>query len=168
MVQTSILNLVGKRVAGLAALAGTLIAMQTAWAGSPTPFVMTTEVVFPQGDGTFTVYEPDWICPAGTFHNLESVDNPPVAGAFTVTAVVEYNCDNGSGTFSILLHPQWNNGTQGGGFDLSGPWSLLSGTGAYNKLRGHGRMGFAFIYYDEETDEVFGEEAFTGLVQRNQ
>lgn len=155
-----------KRVSVAAALLSGLLTGPAAWASPPTPFVMTTDIVFPPGSGVFVVHEPAWICPTGTFENLSELDSPPQAGAFVVTGVVRYTCDDGSGTFVIQLHPQWNYGTQGGGFTLSGPWSVLpGGTGAYRKLRGHGTLGFDVTGVDEETGEVFGVESFAGHVQ---
>ena len=172
MARSSVLNIAGKHAVALAALAGALIASPLAWAGPPTPFVMNTEIIFPhpgQAFGTFWVQEPAWICPAGTFLTQKEM-YPPAAGyAFTAIVVVEYTCDDESGTFFIQFHPQWNPGTQGGGYWVSGPWSILSGgTGDYVNLRGHGEMGFNNTGYDPNTGEEFGEETFAGLVQMNQ
>jgi hypothetical protein len=151
-----------------AVLLSALMTASAAWAAPPTPFVMTTYIIFPEGSGTFTIEEPDWICPTGVFENVSEIANPPVAGAFTVTAVVEYTCDDGSGTFHIQAHPQGNPGNFDNDFAVSGPWSILpGGTGAYEKLRGHGEMGFSFLTFDPETGEVTGNETYAGLVSQN-
>lgn len=163
MIRSSLLRCRGTRAAMPAVLLNALITGSTAWAGPPAPFVMTTEIAFPEGSGTFWVQEPDWVCPTGSFENISELVNPPVAGAFTVTAVVEYTCEDGSGVFYIQAHPQGNPGNAGDGFAVSGPWSILpGGTGAYKKLRGHGEMGFTFTTFDPVT----GEETFAGLVTR--
>ena len=165
MVRSAALNFIGNRAARLAAIAGFLVAAPAAWADPPTPFVMTTEISFPAGNGVFYVQEPSWICPTGVFENLRELATPPTSrGAFTVTAVVKYTCADGSGTFITQPHPQGNYGNYGNGFAVSGPWSFLpGGTGDYTNLRGHGEMGFNFITFDPVT----GTETFVGLVQSN-
>ena len=170
MARSSVLNIVGKHAVALAALAGALILAPAVWAGPPTPFVMNTDIIFPPDDpayGTFSVLEPAWICPTGTFQTQKALF---AAGGWGLSALVvaEYTCDDESGTFFIQYHPQWNPAAQVGGYDVSGPWSILpGGTGKYVNLRGHGEMGFAYIDYDPDTGEEYGEEAFAGLVQMN-
>lgn len=164
MIRSSLQSCSSIRAAMLAVLLSALMPGWSVWAGSPTPFVMTTEVAFPEGSGTFWVQEPEWLCPTGSFETVSALFNPPGAGAFTVTAVVEYTCEDGSGTFYIQLHPQGNPGNFGNDFAVSGPWSIRpGGTGAYRKLRGHGEMGFSFITFDPVT----GNETIVGLVSLN-
>ena len=170
MTRSTALNFIVKQAVALAALAGALVVAPATWAGPPTTFVMNTEITFPPNDlahGTFWVQEPAWICETGTFQSRKEI-YPPSGGAFTAIALTEYRCDDGSGTFFIQFHPQWNPGTQGGGYWVTGPWSIMpGGTGDYVNLRGHGEMGFDNTGYDEGTGETFGEETFAGLVQRN-
>ena len=156
----------GKNATILGALLGSLLVGSVAWAEQPVPFIMTTEIVFPQGSGVFLVHEPAWICPSGTFETLSGSETPPQAGAFVAKAIVEYTCDNGSGSFRLRVHPQVNYGTQGNGFVVSGPWTARpGGTGDYTDLRGQGTLGFDFTGFDDNTGEVFGVESFVGHVQ---
>jgi hypothetical protein len=164
MIRSLFLACSGKQAATLAVLFSTLMNATAVWADPPAPFIMITEISFPEGSGTFAVQEPEWICPTGTFVTISVVSNPPVPGAFSVTAVAEYTCDDGSGTFYIQAHPQYNPGNAGDGFAVSGPWSILAGgTGDYEKLRGHGEMGF-----NHTNDPDFdGNETYAGLVSLN-
>lgn len=167
MARSLVLSFVGKQAVALAALAGALVTAPALWAGPPAPFSMHTEIVFPPEGlayGEFWVEEPSWICPTGTFQSRKEM-YPPAAGyAFTALAVTEYTCADESGTFLIQFHPQWNPGTQGGEYWVTGPWSLLpGGTGKYAKLRGSGKMGFV----GDDSGEDVGQEYFAGLVQMN-
>jgi hypothetical protein len=110
----------------------------TAYAQDPT---IVTDITFDQGApfGTFTADAP--LCPSGTF-----VDEFVGGGgafnsgrvfyhAFTIRKV--FTCANGSGTFTILFHPQLNPGTPAG-CEEAGPFAVVGGTGAFAKLRGQG------------------------------
>ena len=95
----------------LVALAALMLAAApAAYAQEPT---ITTDITFPEeGEpfGTFTATEP--LCPSGTFVD-EFVGGGGAFGsgkffysAFTVRK--HFTCDDGSGTFTILFHPQFN------------------------------------------------------------
>jgi hypothetical protein len=119
-------------LAALAALA--LAVVPAAYAQEPT---ITTAITFPEGGeplGTFTATEP--LCPSGTF-----VDEFVAGGggilyhAFSVRKI--FTCDDGSGTFTILFHPQFSPTTPSS-CQEAGPFSVVGGTGDYATLSGHG------------------------------
>jgi hypothetical protein len=56
--------------------------------------------------------------------------------AFTIRK--HFTCDDGSGTFMILFHPQFNPRTSAS-CDQAGPFAVVGrGTGDYTRLNGHG------------------------------
>jgi hypothetical protein len=103
---------------------------------------IVTDIIFPEeGEpfGTFTAAAP--LCPSGTF-----VDEFVGGGgafrsghvfyhAFTVRKT--FTCADSSGTFTILFHPQFSPATPAG-CEEAGPFTVVGGTGAYARLRGHG------------------------------
>jgi hypothetical protein len=125
----------------LVALAALMLAAApAAYAQEPT---ITTDITFPEeGEpfGTFTATEP--LCPSGTFVD-EFVGGGGAFGsgkffysAFTVRK--HFTCDDGSGTFTILFHPQFNPMTSAS-CDQAGPFGVVGrGTGDYTRLSGHG------------------------------
>ena len=143
----------------LVALAALMLAAApAAHAQEPT---ITTSITFPEeGEpfGTFTANEP--LCPSGTF-----VDEFVGGGgafrsdrffysAFTIRKVL--TCDDGSGTFTILFHPQLNPTTPESCLQ-AGPFAVVGGTGDYARLSGHG--DFCLFGTGENT----GIETFTGV-----
>ena len=143
----------------LVALAALMLAAApAAYAQEPT---ITTNITFPEeGEpfGTFTANEP--LCPSGTF-----VDEFVGGGgafrsdrffysAFTIRKV--FTCDDGSGTFTILFHPQLNPTTPESCLQ-AGPFAVVGGTGDYATLSGHG--DFCLFGTGENT----GIETFTGV-----
>jgi hypothetical protein len=143
----------------LVALAALMLAAApAAYAQEPT---ITTNITFPEeGEpfGTFTANEP--LCPSGTF-----VDEFVGGGgafrsdrffysAFTIRKVL--TCDDGSGTFTILFHPQLNPTTPESCLQ-AGPFAVVGGTGDYATLSGHGH----FCLFG--TGENTGIETFTGV-----
>jgi hypothetical protein len=143
----------------LVALAALMLAAApAAHAQEPT---ITTSITFPEeGEpfGTFTANEP--LCPSGTF-----VDEFVGGGgafrsdrffysAFTIRKVL--TCDDGSGTFTILFHPQLNPTTPESCLQ-AGPFAVVGGTGDYATLSGHG--DFCLFGTGENT----GTETFTGV-----
>jgi len=144
-----------RRLALLAAL-GCLAfaAAPPAYAQEPT---IVTNITFPEeGEpfGTFTASEP--LCPSGTF-----VDQFIGGGGALRSGHVDYNanailktftCADGSGTFTILFHPQFTPATPAG-CDAAGPFTVIGGTGDYARLRGVGN--FCVTFSDEH-------ETFTG------
>jgi hypothetical protein len=110
-----------------------------AYAQAPT---IVTDVTFSEEGviGTFTATAP--LCPSGTFVD-EFVGG---GGAFQsgrpfhgFTVRKTFTCANGSGTFTILFHPQFNPNTAAG-CEEAGPFSVVGGTGAFSQLSGHGRF----------------------------
>jgi hypothetical protein len=110
-----------------------------AYAQDPT---IVTDITFPEeGEpfGTFAATAP--LCPSGTFVD-QFVGG---GGAFrsghvfyhASTVRKTFTCADGSGTFTILFHPQFSPATPEGCFE-AGPFAVVGGTGAYAKLRGHG------------------------------
>jgi hypothetical protein len=123
-------------LAALAALA--LAVLPVAYAQEPT---ITTTITFPEGGepfGAFTANEP--LCPSGTFVDKQlggggAFRNGPFYHAFSVRKT--FTCDDGSGTFTILFHPQFNPATSTS-CEEAGPFSVVGGTGDYVTLSGHG------------------------------
>lgn len=138
-----------------------LTAVSAATASPPAAASITTSIVFPeQGEpfGTFTATEP--LCPSGTFVD-EFVAG---GGAFNANAPAPYHavtvrktftCANGSGTFTILFHPQLNPG-RSSACEESGPFAVVGGTGVFATLSGHGDFCLVPL-----PDVTFAEE-FTG------
>ena len=114
---------------------------------APQAVTITTQVVFnPNTQGTFQASGP--ICSTGTVHFVDEVVASGPA-AFNVNALLEFVCDDNSGTFALRLHPQANARPKDG-FELDGPWSVWGkGTGAYESLSGHGDFG---VVFDWNTD----------------
>jgi hypothetical protein len=143
----------------LVALAALMLAAAPAAHAQDT--TITTNITFPEeGEpfGTFTANEP--LCPSGTF-----VDEFVGGGgafrsdrffysAFTIRKVL--TCDDGSGTFTILFHPQLNPTTPESCLQ-AGPFAVVGGTGDYATLSGHG--DFCLFGTGENT----GIETFTGV-----
>jgi hypothetical protein len=124
-------------IVALAALL--LAAAPAAYAQEPT---ITTDITFPpEGEpfGTFTANEP--LCPSGTFVD-EFVGG---GGAFASGSVFyhaftvrkHFTCADGSGTFTILFHPQFSPATPAS-CEEAGPFAVVGGTGDYTRLRGGG------------------------------
>ena len=142
-------------LAAIACLA--LAAAPSAQAQEPT---IVTDITFPEeGEpfGTFTASAP--LCPSGTF-----VDEFVGGGGAFRSGHVDYGasailktitCTDGSGTFTILFHPQFTPATPGDCGE-AGPFSVVGGTGAYAQLRGHGD----FCVFGDEEDRA--TETFTG------
>ena len=119
---------------------------------------ITTAITFPQEGpfGTFTANEP--LCSSGTF-----IDEFIGGGgafrsgrdfsAFTIRKVL--TCDDGSGTFTIQFHPQFNPTTPAS-CGQAGPFAVVGGTADYARLSGHGD----FCVFG--TGENTAIETFTG------
>ena len=144
----------------LVALAALMLAAAPAAHAQET--TITTAITFPEeGEpfGTFTATEP--LCPSGTF-----VDEFVGGGgdfrsgrfysAFTIRKTL--TCDDGSGTFTIQFHPQFNPTTPES-CDQAGPFAVIGGTGDYATLSGHGD----FCVFG--TGENTATETFTGTFQ---
>src|SRR5215213_4092074 len=142
----------------LVALAALMLAAApAAYAQEPT---ITTDITFPEeGEpfGTFTATEP--LCPSGTFVDEfvggggAFMSDKFFYGASTVRKM--FTCADGSGTFTILFHPQFTPATAGG-CDQAGPFAVIGGTGDYAQLRGQGD----FCVFEAGEDEF--SETFTG------
>jgi hypothetical protein len=111
-----------------------LAAAPAAYAQEPT---ITTDITFPEeGEpfGTFTATEP--LCPSGTFvDEFVAGGGGELYGAITVRKFL--TCDDGSGTFTILFHPQLTPATPPSCLQ-AGPFAVVGGTGDYATLSGHG------------------------------
>ena len=127
-------SLVAAAVACFALVLGGAAHAQTA--------TIVTDITFPEeGEpfGTFTASEP--LCPSGTFVD-EFVGG---GGAFrsghvsyhSSTVRKTFTCADGSGTFTILFHPQFTPATPAG-CEEAGPFAVIGGTGDYANLRGTG------------------------------
>jgi hypothetical protein len=142
----------------LVALAALMLAAApAAHAQEPT---ITTHITFPEEGapfGTFTANEP--LCPSGTFVDEFVGGGGAFASdrffysAFTIRKML--TCNDGSGTFTILFHPQFNPTTPGS-CGQAGPFAVVGGTGDYATLSGQGD----FCVFG--TGENTAIETFTG------
>ena len=117
------------------------LAFATAPPASAQEPTIVTSITFPEGEepfGGFIASDP--LCPSGTFVD-EQVGG---GGAFrsgvfyhSFTVRKHLTCADGSGTFTILFHPQFTPNTPVG-CEEAGRFTVLSGTGAYEQLRGQG------------------------------
>jgi hypothetical protein len=147
-----------RRISFVFALVVCVAAAVAAPAYSQEPTIVTN-ITFPEeGEpfGTFTASEP--LCPSGTFVD-EFVGG---GGAFNSgvfyhgqTVRKTFTCDDGSGTFTILFHPNFSPATPSG-CEEAGPFAVVGGTGAYAGLRGHGE----FCVFPTGEDSF--RETFTG------
>jgi hypothetical protein len=98
------------------------------------------------GDGRF--------CSGGTFRDRHGTEDPaePPYGLVDRT----FRCPGG--TLRIGFTPGVPQGRK-----QSGPWKVVSGTGAFDGLQGGGQMG---IEYDPKTGSSGDSETFTGTVSR--
>lgn len=141
----------------LVALAALMLAAApAAHAQEPT---ITTHITFPEEGapfGTFTANEP--LCPSGTFVDEFVGGGGAFASdkffysAFTIRKML--TCDDGSGTFTILFHPQFNPTTPES-CTQAGPFAVVGGTGDYATLSGYGDF---CVFATDDT----GIETFTG------
>jgi hypothetical protein len=119
----------------LLASACTLLASPAA-AADRSPFTINEQINVVTGETTFTATAP--LCPSGTFADsvISATFNlPQLEGNVLIRTV--YTCADGSGTFTMLKHVflQFNPDFSS---TNTGPVQILSGTGAYADLRGHG------------------------------
>jgi hypothetical protein len=132
-----------------------LAAAPAANAQEPT---IVTDITFPEeGEpfGTFIASAP--LCPSGTFVDEfvgggGNFRGPVFFQSFTI--LKHFTCADGSGTFTILFHPQFTPATPPD-CGQAGPFAVVGGTDAYAKLRGHGD----FCVFGDETGTT---ETFTG------
>jgi hypothetical protein len=132
-----------------------LAAAPSAQAQAPT---IVTDITFPEeGEpfGTFTALDP--LCPSGTFVD-EFVGG---GGAFRsghvdygASAILKtFTCTDGSGTFTILFHPQFTPATPASCLQ-AGPFAVIGGTGDYAELRGQGDFCLVLVG-DDDFNELF-------------
>jgi hypothetical protein len=145
-----------RRISLLLALAGCCLiaAVQPAYAQEPT---IVTTIIFPEeGEpfGTFTAAAP--LCPSGTFVDVFVGGGGAFNSghvfyhAFTVRKTL--TCSDGSGTFTILFHPQFSPATPEG-CEEAGPFAVIGGTGDHEELRGTGE--FCVFPSGEDFHETF-------------
>ena len=129
-----------------------LVGTPSAYAQTPT---IVTDVTFPEEGppfGTFTASDP--LCPSGTF-----VDQFVGGGGgvlyHAATVRKMFTCADGSGTFTILFHPQFTPATPAGCGE-AGPFAVIGGTGDYAQLRGHGDFCNFAVGEDEISETLAG------------
>ncbi len=119
-------------VAGVAAVpaaatppAGTTIWIETQLppdGGAPFgPFTSTGGVICPKGD---------------TIDRRSSSIGSAEDGRLLLFVLKRFTCADGSGTFDLFLVVQLDLDP----FSVFGRWTVVSGTGAYERLRGHGKV----------------------------
>ena len=125
-----------RRIGAAIGVLGALLAAPSA-AAAPPITTITIEVVF-GGDETFTATG-GVVCDSGT-----SVSDPQFAtfggsqnrGVFTFHVVKTLTCDDGSGSFQLLVNAATTRNSPG----TSGGFAAGRGTGAYTGLHGGGRL----------------------------
>lgn len=125
----------------VAALAGSLVAAAASRAAAIPP--ADVEIVSPidltNGTGSFDVVadEGDVLCDAGSVVNLFSLFVGGQSGSHAQILVVhQFTCDDGSGSFLLTLRVKLDFATG----TTTASWSVLDGTGAYEKLHGSGSL----------------------------
>jgi hypothetical protein len=125
--------------------------------GGSEQIVVKTRVEFPKG-GTFhgevlggSSIGDSPFCPGGTFRDQHGTSNPSVPPYGLVDRT--YHCPGGG------LRMGFTPGTPQGQTQ-AGPWKIVSGTGDFEGLQGHGQMK---VTYDSGNDRK-GRETFTGTV----
>jgi hypothetical protein len=118
------------------------------------PILIKTRVNIPTGtvlDGSSIGGSP--FCPGGTFRDKHGTENPSVPPYGLVDRT--FRCRDGS------LRIGFTPGTPQGRTQR-GPWKTVSGTGAYEGMRGGGDLKATF----EPGSNKKGRETFTGKVDR--
>ena len=118
--------------------------------GGSQEIVIKTHLDLPDGevlDGSSIGDAP--FCPGGTFSDKHG--NPEIG---SVDRAME--CPDGTLRFGFSPGEP----TDPAGLTQTGPWTIVSGTGAYEEWRGHGRMEATF----ESDSGTEGAETFTGTV----
>jgi hypothetical protein len=125
-------------LAGVVALATALLAfVPIAVASPPQPVTITVDTTIAEGAVDPFTATGDVICASGEVSNLKSRFVGSQSGTHARIIVVKhFVCDDGSGTFDILVRATLDFAT----FDTVGTWSVLRGTGAYAKLHGTGSL----------------------------
>jgi len=125
----------------VAALAGTVVAAASAPAAAtpPTDVEIVSPIDLTNGTGSFDVIADDGevLCDEGAVVNLFSLFVGGQSGSQAQILVVhEFTCDDGSGSFLLSLRVKLDfiAGT------TTASWSVLDGTGAYERLHGSGSL----------------------------
>ncbi len=118
-------------VVATVAIAGGALVASPAAATAPEP-VQITGPIASDGTGTFTAIGP--VCPSGTNATLLDQVVSRSGKQIQILVVHEFTCDDGSGSFqlSLQVHLVFQP------FSDTFTWTVLSGTGAYEKLHGTG------------------------------
>ena len=115
------------------------------------PILMLTRMKIPTGkilDGSTIGDEP--FCPGGTVKDKHG--DPEEIGA-----LVDRTITCSDGTLRVGFSPQ-----EPVGDTQSGPWKIISGTGAYEEWQGSGQMTMTY----EPGSDTYGNEEYTGTVTR--
>jgi hypothetical protein len=110
-----------------------------AHASPPTDLVIVSPIDIPSGTGSFEVSEDegDLLCDEGSVENRFTQFVGGQSGSHgQILLLHEFTCDDGSGSFALLLRVNLDFTT----FNTTGSWSVLEGTGDYTKLHGSGSI----------------------------
>jgi hypothetical protein len=112
---------------------------------------------FDSGSGTFQA-SGGGLCPSGTTALL-SQETTELRNMFTFELDKVFTCADGSGTFVVHILARWSPCDPAD----RGTWSVVSGTGAYANLSGHGQL--VGTYYPGPCDEAVGiVDAMRGMI----
>ncbi|GAB2635153.1 hypothetical protein [Kribbella swartbergensis] len=121
--------------------------------------ILNTES-FDAGTGTFQA-SGGGLCPSGTTALIRQQITER-RNMFTFDVDKVFTCDDGSGTFVVHILARWSPCDPAD----RGTWSVVSGTGAYADLSGHGQL--VGTYYPGPCDEAVGiVDALRGMVALN-
>jgi hypothetical protein len=120
------------------------------------PITITTRLSIPTGEivrGSSIGDEA--FCSGGTFRDRE-----PGSGAVVKTI----SCNGGR--LTIAFNPRYPQGDPDGGRTQRSAWTVVTGTGRFEGLRGHGSMVVKFAKPSSNGEFTNGRETFTGTVTR--
>jgi hypothetical protein len=121
--------------------------------GTPRPILIKTRVDIPTGRILAgSTVGGSAFCPGGTVMDKHGT---PDIGLVDRTVTCQ------DGTLRLGLNPQLPVGNT-----QSGPWRIISGTGAYDRWRGNGRMTITYDAGETDPHPTRGGEIYTGTVTR--
>jgi hypothetical protein len=122
------------------------------------PITIKTRLSIPSGDvldGSSIGDEA--FCPGGSFRDGES-------GGAVDSVIKTISCSGGR--LTIRFNPRYPQGDPDGGRTQRGAWTIVTGSGEFEGLRGHGTMVVKFAKASASGEFNDGRETFTGTITR--
>ena len=122
------------------------------------PITIKTRLSIPTGDvlGGSSIGD-EAFCPGGRFRDREST-----GAVDSVTKTI--SCSGGR--LTLRFNPRYPQGDPDGGRTQRSAWTIVSGSGEFKGLRGHGTMVVRFAKPSANGEFNDGRETFTGTVTR--